>query len=273
MKLKTILIEGVSYAVLDAAGLPVYVHDDGKEVGFDAPSANSRITALNAESAGRRTELAEAQTQLKKFEGIDDPEKAKTAIATVANLAAGDLVQAGKVEEIKAAAIQATKEQFEAKVTALTTQVGELTAERDGLNASLNQTLVGGSFARSKYIEDKAAVPSDVIEAMFGGNFKVEDGKPVGYDAAGNKIYSRTKPGEVADFEEAIETLVGAYPRKEFILKGTGASGTGAQPGTGGVGGKNPWKKGADHSLTEQDRIQAKDPALASRLKAEAGVA
>lgn len=100
MKLKTVLFDGVSYAVLDAAGLPVYVHDDNKEVGFDAPSASSRITALNAESAGRRTELAEAQAQLKKFEGIEDPEKAKAAVATVANLAAGDLVQAGKVDEI-----------------------------------------------------------------------------------------------------------------------------------------------------------------------------
>jgi hypothetical protein len=272
MKLKTILLDGVSYAVLDAAGLPVYVHDDNKEVGFDAPSANSRITALNAESAGRRTELAEAQGKLKAFEGIEDPEKAKAAIATVANLAAGDLVQAGKVEEIKVAAIAATEDKYKGQITALTDQVNTLTSERDGLRTSLNDTMIGGSFTRSKYIEEKVAVPADVVEAMFGKNFKVEDGKLVGYDAAGGKIYSRSKPGEVADFEEAIEYLIGAYPRKEHILKGTGGSGGGSEHGGAGTAGKNPWKKD-QLNLTEQDRIQAKDPALASRLKAEAGVA
>ncbi|HCN7009661.1 TPA: hypothetical protein N6133_002632 [Escherichia coli] len=39
MKLKTVEINGKQYAEIDTAGLPVYVHDDGKEIGFDAPLA------------------------------------------------------------------------------------------------------------------------------------------------------------------------------------------------------------------------------------------
>ena len=39
MKLKTQTIDGKTYAEVDAQGLPVYVHDDGKEVGFDAVRA------------------------------------------------------------------------------------------------------------------------------------------------------------------------------------------------------------------------------------------
>ena len=35
----------------------------------------------------------------------------------------------------------------------------------------------------------------------------------------GNEIYSRSRPGEKADFEEALEALVGAYPNKDAILK------------------------------------------------------
>ena len=47
MKLKTVEINGKQYAEIDTAGLPVYVHDDGKEIGFDAPLATKKITELN----------------------------------------------------------------------------------------------------------------------------------------------------------------------------------------------------------------------------------
>ncbi|HCW1220462.1 TPA: hypothetical protein OW838_004681 [Escherichia coli] len=50
MKLKTVEINGKQYAEIDTAGLPVYVHDDGKEIGFDAPLATKKITELNGEA-------------------------------------------------------------------------------------------------------------------------------------------------------------------------------------------------------------------------------
>ncbi|EFL6409219.1 hypothetical protein AAS87_002247 [Escherichia coli] len=50
MKLKTVEINGKQYAEIDTAGLPVYVHDDGKEIGFDAPLAIKKITELNGEA-------------------------------------------------------------------------------------------------------------------------------------------------------------------------------------------------------------------------------
>jgi hypothetical protein len=43
MKLKTVEIEGKTYAVLDQ-GMPVYVHDDGKEATFDAVATVSHLT-------------------------------------------------------------------------------------------------------------------------------------------------------------------------------------------------------------------------------------
>lgn len=45
MKLKTVEVNGKHYAEVDANGLPVYVHDDGKEIGFDAAQAVSKISA------------------------------------------------------------------------------------------------------------------------------------------------------------------------------------------------------------------------------------
>ncbi len=43
MKLKTVEVNGKSYAEVDSSGLPVYVHDDG-EVGFDAVQAVGKIS-------------------------------------------------------------------------------------------------------------------------------------------------------------------------------------------------------------------------------------
>ncbi|KMN06756.1 MAG: DUF6651 domain-containing protein [Pseudomonas helleri] len=220
-------------------GKPVYTHDDGKDVPFDAPSAVSKITALNSEAKGHREAKEAAEARAKAFEGIEDPEKARAALATVANLDAGQLVQAGKVEEIKAAAIAATEEKFKAQVSTLTDQVKAVTAERDTTTGILYQEKIGGAFGRSKFVSDKIAVPPDMLQNTFGKAFKVEDGKVVAYGDDGNKIYSRTRPGELADFDEALESLVERYPHRENILKSSGATGGGAKGGGNGGGAKS----------------------------------
>jgi hypothetical protein len=69
---------------------------------------------------------------------------------------------------------------------------------------------------------------------------------------------------------ESIKLWAADDKGKAFVLDGN--SGGGASGGAQQHAGKNPWKQG-QLNMTEQDQIQAKDPALASRLKAEAGVA
>lgn len=68
--------------------------------------------------------------------------------------------------------------------------------------------------------------------------FKVEEGKIVAYDASGNKIYSRAKPGELAQFDEALEFLVENYPQKDYILKASGNNGGGSRPTQHDIGQK-----------------------------------
>ncbi|HCJ1630488.1 TPA: hypothetical protein NQQ18_005298, partial [Klebsiella pneumoniae] len=76
---------------------------------------------------------------------------------------------------------------------------------------------------------DKIAIPADLLQARFGQSFKVEEGKVVAYDGTGNKIYSRSKPGELASFDEALEFLVEQYPQKDYILKSSGNNGGGSR--------------------------------------------
>lgn len=222
-------------------GMPVYVYPDGKEAAFDAAQTVSKITALNAEAKGHREAKEAAEAKLKAFDGITDADAARKAIDTMKNIKDGELITAGKVEEIKLAAKRAAEEQVAA---AARTHSEELQGTKDALtkaNNALHAEIIGGSFSRSKFITEKVAVPPDLLQAQFGGSFKVEEGKMVAYDGAGNRIFSRTRHGELANFDEAIETLIDQYPHRDHILKGGMKSGGGARD-SGGKGGGNGGK-------------------------------
>ncbi|MCO8058068.1 DUF6651 domain-containing protein [Acinetobacter towneri] len=225
MKLKTVTIEGKTYAEVNEQGLPLYIHDDGKEVAHDAPQTVATISRLNGEAKTNRERYEKAESALKTFEGIEDPAAAKKALETLKNFDDKKLVDAGEVEKIKLEAIKAVEEKY-----------APIVQERDAVQQQLHKELIGGGFARSKFIQENIAVPVDMIQATFGQSFKIEEGKVVAYGADGQKIYSRTRPGEVADFDEALETLVGGYQYKDHILKGGQGSGGGFQGGgQGGV--------------------------------------
>jgi len=208
-------------------GKPVYVGDDGKEIEFDAPATVQTITRLNAEAKSHRERAEAAETSLKTFEGIADPAAARKALETVKNLDDKKLVDAGEVEKVKAEAIKAVEEKY-----------APVVKKAGDLEQALYSEKIGGSFSRSKVIADKFAIPADLVQARFGSAFKIEEGKTVAYDQAGQKIFSRARPGELADFDEALEVLVDQYPYKDQILKGTGASGGGAGQSNQGAGGK-----------------------------------
>lgn len=233
MKIKTADVGGVEYAVLKD-GKPVYVHDDGKEIGFDAPGTVATIKRLNGEAQGHRERAEAAETKLKPYEAITDVPAALKALETVGKLSAKQLIDAGEVDKVRAEAQKA----FDEKARAIEEKYAPVIKERDTLQASLVSEKVGGSFARSKMIAEKLAIPADMVQARFGDAFKLEGDAVVAYDRAGNKIFSRSKPGEIAAFDEALEIIIDAYPYKENILKGSGASGGGAQNNSGGADGK-----------------------------------
>jgi hypothetical protein len=220
--------------VVVSDGKPVYVADDGKEIVFDYPATLATISRLNGEAKGHRERAEAAEAIAKTFEGIDDPEKARSALETVKSLDSKKLFDAGKVDEIKAEA----KKAFDEQLRSLEEKYKPVLAERDSLKSSLVNEIVGGSFSRSKFITDKLAIPADIAQARFGSSFVVEDGKIVAKDSKGGNIFSRARPGEIADFDEALELLVDQYPYKDNILKGTGASGGGAGGTGGSAGGK-----------------------------------
>ena len=205
-------------------GNPVWVGPDGREgtVGVDT------IGRLNAENKQFRERAEAAEAALKPFEGLDAA-AARSALDTVNALGDGGVVDASKLDALKA---QLTS-QYEA-------QISELTGKLDGVTNKLNDTVLTAAFNSSKFIADNIAVPSDLFQASFAKNFKVEDGKIIPVDADGKPIYSKKRFSEVADFEEGISILVDGYAHKDRILKapsggGSGNNGQGGNRGGGSV--------------------------------------
>lgn len=223
MKLK--LDEHGNVVVQD--GKPVYVAEDGKEIAFDVIGTQASISRLNGESKGHRERAEAAEKSLKSFAGIADPAAALKALEVMSNLDQKKLIDAGEVEKVKGEISKAYQAQIDAANTKAQTLEQALYGEK-----------IGGAFARSKLIAEKIAIPADMVQSRFGQQFKLEEGKTVAYDMHGNKIFSRARPGELADFDEALETIIDAYPYKDNILKGSGASGGGAQGGGQGTGSK-----------------------------------
>lgn len=213
-------------AVLD--GRPVYVHDDGREVAFDAPGTVAAISRLNGESRTNRERAEVAERRLKAFAGIEDPQAAKSALSMIAGIDAKQLVDAGEIERARAEAATAAEAKYQPVVQ-----------ERDALHGELVKAKIGGAFTRSRFIADKLAIPADLVEARFGGQFRIEDGQVVAFDGAGNRIASPANPGEPASFDEALAIIVQAYPFRDTILRGTGASGSGAHGGGGRGAGRH----------------------------------
>lgn len=255
MKLKTIEVNGATYAEVQD-GKPVYIAEDGKPVAFDAPATADTIKRLNKEAQTHREYKESAEAKLKLFEGIEDPEKARKALDTLKNLDDKKLIDAGQVEKVK----QEAEAAFNERLKAQEKKYQPVVEERDSLRNQLHQEKLGTAFGRSKFIQDKLAIPVDLAQARFGSNFYIEDGKIRAKGADGNLVYSRANPGNPAEFDEALEILVDAYPYRDSILKGTGASGGGASGGGSGAGGKQLTR-------AQFDALPAAEKAAAAREK------
>lgn len=74
------------------------------------------------------------------------------------------LLDAGQVDQVKAEITKNFQQQLD-----------EEKQRSQMLEKQLYDSMIGGSFAGSKYIADKIAIPADLLQARFGQAFKVEE--------------------------------------------------------------------------------------------------
>lgn len=233
--------------------MPVYIRADGTEAPLDAAALIDSVETRAKQNSRVESQLAELKAKLKSYDGIDDPESARKALDMISKLDQKKLVEVGEIDRVRAEIAKG----YEAKL-------GDATKERDSLREELYNERVGGAFSRSKVISEKFAVPPDMIQARFGENFGIDGGKLYAVDSNGNKLYSRVRPGELADFDEALTILVEQYPYRDQILKGTGSSGSGA-PANGGQG------AGGGRSISRAELLKM-DPSEAAKLATNSAV-
>jgi len=229
-------------------GRPVYRDEAaGSEVAFDVQQLHDKILTLNKECKTHRTAAEAASARLSalsaKFEGIEDLdawiEEATKAVDTVKALDSDALLDANKVARLKTEMTEAfTVKESKAKQKH-EAAVGELTGVVSRKDAQLRALLVSNRFATCPLFSGSDPVtllPADIAEAKFGQHFKVEekDGalQLVAYDQNRDVIMSRERPGEPADFDEAIKVMFDRYPDKDRLLRTTSGGGTDSGGGT-----------------------------------------
>ena len=253
-------------------GMPVYVDADGKDYPFDMSKNMMRIKDLNQEQKTRRERNEELEEKLKIFDGID-PEEAKKALETVAQLEDSQLMDAKKVKELEDKLKERLAEIFnrekedlikeaEGKQSSLVDEIGthkntisEL-MKRNHFYSSPWFTSVNGEGAKTLLLPDMAA-------DIFGKYFRVEgegaDAKFIGY-LNNEKIPSQdpARLGDPADFNEAIGIIINQHPRRNDILRST----------PGGPGSKNENFNYGENTI-RLTKAQFEDPTIYRQARAK----
>lgn len=209
-------------------GKPIAIKPDGSEVPYDLNQTTATIQRITGDLTTAKTKLAAAEAKAAAFDGLD-PAVAKEAIDTVSKIKDKKLLDTAGVDQLRA---EITK--------GYETKIAEKEAAITAANSKLNGMMLGAAFTGSKYVADKLAIPVDLAQSFFGQFFSVEGDKITAKGRDGNPIYAPDRPGEIANFDEALSVLVGGYPHKDQILKGSkhtggGAVGPDGKPITGGV--------------------------------------
>jgi len=213
-------------------GNPVYVHVDGKEVPFDADGALKSIGKLSGEVKLTKKQHQEAVEKLALFAAIEDPEAAIKAIETVKNLDAKKLVDAGQIDILKAEMGKTFAEKEGSLKSQWTQKEQEYQSNLKTKDEAIRSILIGGKFASSEFLKKTTlgATP-DIAAQYFGNQFRVEGDnyEVVGYYKNGDRIPSRNRFGEAADFDEALAEVIDAHPHKDSLMLAGLSAGSGSQ--------------------------------------------
>jgi hypothetical protein len=244
------------FAFVSDDGHPVYLlDDDGKEEqAVDVPALYTKVPALTQEATKYRKQRNEVRDSLKLFEGIEDlptwKTKAEEAMGIVQNLKDKELVDAGKVEQIKSAMKDAHAQELRDVKASYEVKITDQQSALQNKDGKIYDLMVKSNFHKSPFFSGteqnppKTILLPDIAYKYFKDHFKVEEGDngnllTIGYDAKGNQLYSPKRPGELADFDEAMAQIINSYSGKDDIMRpakgGSGASG-GSGGGVGPVG-------------------------------------
>lgn len=187
-------------------------------------AAQAAAEAAEARAKELEEKLAAAESEAKKYEGID-PEKAKAAM-TAAEQAEKARIEAEK-ERAKAEGDfeklrEIQQKEVDAQVTAANERAEKAEAAAKAANEKLDAVTLESAFGNSTFLSDETVLSGANAKRLYGDYVDIEDGKAIVYD----KPRGAEKRGKVMDtkgnalsFDEAIKQVVNSDPDKDSFLK------------------------------------------------------
>jgi hypothetical protein len=192
--------------------------------------------------------------QLKRFEGID-PDAVRQLADEKRKLEEAAQIKAGEVDKVLATRLKTELEKVHAPVV----------AERDALHGRLMAIQIDQAVVTEATKRGLRPTAITDITSRARLNFKLVDGVPQAFDGETARM---GKDGfSPLTLAEWVDALVSDAPHLFEANAGGGAAGSGSRGAGGGV--VNPFRK-ETWNLTEQVKLQMRDPGLAARLQASA---
>ena len=129
----------------------------------------------------------------------------------------------------------------------------------EAFDAPVAWRLALGEHFKNSPVMAGLKLPADVAASFFGDSFRIDGGKLMAVDKHGIQLYSPTRHGEAADFNEAFAQLVDGYEKKGMIQR---------EPSTAAPGPTQGQQDGVGTFIT-RDQFDSLPPA--SRAKYMAG--
>lgn len=252
--------------VLNDAGDPIYVDDDGKDSDLDVNSLLSNLDKVNSESASRKREIAKLKEQAAKLEGID-PEKARADRAKVKELEKQELEKKGEYEKLLAQQSEELTTQHTTELETLTGKMTDLEKDRDSVKKELAAVRIDQAIAdAANGIGSVRSGAASFIRDAARKTWQLdENNKPVALDADGNQIMGADKAPITP--EEWVRGLQKETPYLWEEGKGGGAKNEDKPgPGAGKVLTQQEWMDKTSKATAEERQKLVRDKA-AGKIK------
>jgi hypothetical protein len=247
----------------DANNTPLFMQEGAKDpTPINVNDLHDQVRRVGGEAAMHRKEKEALAEKLKAFDGLD-AEAARKALETVRSLGDGQLLEVGKVDEIRKKAVEEHARKIESLNKALEEAKADGEKAVQAKDAMIHDLLVKGAFLNSAYLRDHTVLPPEFAYDSLGKSFSVEyvDGNPVVVakaGSAGERLFSTANPGQYASPEEAIKHIIEHHPQRDSLLKAPAPNGgAGSRPGdrTSGAGRLSPEVAG---TLGQSDFVKAR---------------
>ena len=203
------------------------------------------------------TVMKERDALLKRFEGID-PDAVRQLADEKRKLEEAAQIKAGEFDKVLEARTKAA-------VTATENKYAPRLAELDVANGRLSALLIDDAVISEATKRGLRASALPDLKARARTTFKLVGGLPQAFDGDVPRFgRDGTSPLTLAEW---VDALVSDAPHLFEANAGGGAAGSGSRGAGGGV--VNPFRK-ETWNLTEQVKLQMRDPGLAARLQASA---